>query len=214
MTKTKTPQVISIPTARIHFDPENANRMPEHEYATLVSNIKQAGHMLQPVLVKERDDGDYDMVDGEHRTRASADAGLTHVLAVVWDGTEAMRKAIALSFNKIRGELDLTAVQRILASLHEEGWSVKEMTMTGYREDEIGDLLKLSNDISPDDIMQNPISPSSNEDEEPREAKPLMIELTFATVEDMKFAKKGLRRAAGKGRDLSDGLLKLLGKDD
>lgn len=203
------PKVINVLIEELIYDPENANKMEEREYRQLVTNIKQIGAMLQPICVKEVPEG-FKVVDGEHRARASKEAGLDSVLAVVWDGTEEMRKALALSFNKIHGELDLTQVQKIVSDLHTSGWTVNEISMTGYSTVEIEDLLQVDTSINPDDVMENPIAaPSTSAAEAP--PRPLSIDLTFANQAELKFAKKGLRKAAGKGRELGEGLLTLLG---
>lgn len=205
----KEPKVIKVPIKGLIFDPDNPNKMSPEDYRQLVTNIKAAGVMLQPILVQEGDDG-FPIVDGNHRAKASEEAGLTHVLAVVWDGTEEMRRAMSVSFNKIRGELDLSAVQRIVTELAEAGWSTTSLTATGYSEQEITDLLAVATDVDPDAVMEQPHALPTDDDDTPKQVRPLILELTFASKEALDKARRGLRRAAGKGRELGDGLLTLL----
>lgn len=207
-------QVISVALDRLIHDPNNPNKMSDEDYASLAANIKRAGAMLQPILVQEAGDDEgelrFKIVDGHHRAKASADAGLTHVIAVVWDGTEEMRQAVAIGFNKIHGELDLAGVQRTLSELAAAGWSSEQMTVTGYSQQEITDLLKVATDIDPDSIMENP---SGADEKEPAQATgTFALELTFNTRKDLNRARKALRKAANNTSELGEGFLTILDK--
>jgi ParB family chromosome partitioning protein len=59
---------------REHFDDE--------ALAELVTSIREVG-LLQPVVVRETGDGRYELVMGERRLRASREAGLTAIPAIV-----------------------------------------------------------------------------------------------------------------------------------
>ena len=59
---------------REHFD--------EDALAELVTSIKEVG-LLQPVVVREVSDGRYELIMGERRFRASREAGLTAIPAIV-----------------------------------------------------------------------------------------------------------------------------------
>jgi len=50
----------------------NPNVMNKEKYETLVRNIKKEGEMLQPILINTENT----IIDGEHRWRASKEAGL------------------------------------------------------------------------------------------------------------------------------------------
>ncbi len=211
MTKKKAPTVITVTISSLIEDPNNPNKMTALEFDQLVANIEEHG-FLAPILVKMVGKAVH-IVDGHHRARAAAKAGLTTVLAVVWDGTESMRKALAIGMNKIRGELDLSEVARIVAELHDDGWSTKELTVTGYSEDELTDLLKISEQVTTEDVLAGAGATLPDDDDLPAIDRPLVLELTFTTSDDLKKAKRGLRRAAGKGRELGEGLLKILSGD-
>lgn len=202
------PKVINVAIKGLIHDQDNPNKMSTEDFGQLVANIKASGAMLQPILIQETDEG-YKIVDGHHRTRGAEEAGLTHVLAVLWDGTEEMRKAVAIGFNKIRGELDLAGVQRTLSELAEAGWSSKEMTVTGYSKQEIDDLLKVAIEVDPDAIMEHPTA-MAEEPAPAQETGTFALEVTFTTRTDLNRAKKALRSFAGKGNELGAGLLALL----
>jgi ParB/RepB/Spo0J family partition protein len=209
----KLPAVIKVVIDELIEDPDNPNKMTEVEFGHLVKHIEEQG-FVAPILVR-REGKKLFIADGHHRARAAKKAGYTEVLAVEWDGTEEQRKLLAIGMNKIRGELDLSEVAKIFADLHADGVGMDVLTLTGYTEDEISDLLSASAAIvdDSDDPMAD-TKPMREEDESPIPERPLVLELTFATSEEMKKAKRGLRRAAGKGRELGEGLLILLGQKE
>jgi ParB/RepB/Spo0J family partition protein len=208
--KKTSPPIITVMIGGLVEDPKNSNKMSEQDFELLVSNI-QAHGFLQPILVQQVD-GAIRIVDGHHRTRAAARAGLSAVPAMVWDGTEEMRKALSISMNKLRGDLDIAMVASTVAELHDAGWTTNDIAMIGYTESEIEDLLKISKTVTDDDVLEGTGGVDMSDDA-PAEERPLVLELTFTTSEELKRAKRGLRRAAGKGRELGEGLLVLLDGD-
>ena len=138
---------------------------------------------------------------------------MEHISAVVAESDSPL--ATAISMNHHRGELDLTAVGRAFAELQAQGWEVPDMTVTGFSEAEVRDLLSsVTADV--DAALPRDISvpeESFGDDDDGPAAKPLVLEIPFANRDDLKAARRGLRRAAGKGKDLARGLLALLGHE-
>ena len=52
------------------------------ELAELTASLKQSG-LLQPILVRRKGDGIYELISGERRWRATKDAGLETIQAVI-----------------------------------------------------------------------------------------------------------------------------------
>lgn len=208
--------VIRVRESDLIEDPANPNKMTKDEFAALCANVKEHG-FWQPILVKIiKGGGDvgYQIVDGHHRARAAWAAGYEMIPALVWDGTEEMRRAFAVGMNKIRGELDLGEVSAIVQDLAENGWSKADMAVTGFTDDELDALLKAAQPENTEDVLAGS-SPNSDEDDSPpAKPRPHVLELTFGSADDLKKAKRALRRAAGKGKELGDGLLVLLGQTD
>lgn len=103
-----------VPIAAIRFN----EQQPRHHIdpvalAQLTSSVRQRG-VLEPVLVR-RVDGGFELVAGERRTRAAADAGLTHVPAVVLDLDD--REALEISIIENLQREDLNAVEETEAVL-------------------------------------------------------------------------------------------------
>jgi ParB family transcriptional regulator, chromosome partitioning protein len=82
---------------REHFD--------EEELASLADSIKEVG-ILQPVLVRETDDG-YELIAGERRWRAARRVGLQHIPALIRDTDDASSLEQALVENVHRSDLNV-----------------------------------------------------------------------------------------------------------
>src|SRR5258705_4511566 len=72
---------------RTHFDAE--------ALAGLAASIETSG-VVQPLLVRPLHDGSYELIAGERRWRASQQAGLEEVPAIVRDSGHAQRRRAAL----------------------------------------------------------------------------------------------------------------------
>lgn len=94
---------------RTHFDPE--------DLAELVHSIREFG-VLQPVVVRTNDEGKYELIMGERRTRASREAGLTAIPAILRDTTDENLLRDALLENLHRSQLnpleEASAYQQLL----------------------------------------------------------------------------------------------------
>jgi ParB family chromosome partitioning protein len=94
---------------RTHFDPD--------DLAELVHSVREFG-VLQPVVVRATDDGKYELIMGERRTRAARDAGLDSIPAVIRDTADEHLLRDALLENLHRSELnpleEASAYQQLL----------------------------------------------------------------------------------------------------
>lgn len=191
--------------SRIDPAPNNPNVMELERYAALVESIRRFG-FLQPLLVRPHPDDSRRFIacDGHHRARAAAEVGLASIPVIVVNATEAEANALQVAMNRLRGELDLAATASILDELRTAGWSAADLGVLGFTLDEVSDLLA-SLDSDPD------ILPTSVEAPDDDNAAPsFVLEIEFENAEQMRVAKRALKRAAGKGQPLARGLLKLL----
>ncbi len=110
------------PTAdqpRRHFD--------EAALVQLVESIRRDG-LLQPLLVRQRDEGGYAIIAGERRWRASQRAGLKEVPVVVRDTTPREAFALALIENLQREDLNpIEEAQAYERLLEEHGLTQEQM---------------------------------------------------------------------------------------
>lgn len=189
---------------------DNPNKMDEAKVSALVQLIKKLG-FLQPILVREEGDS-YRIVDGHHRVKASRMVELPTISAVVVDdGDDASQyeDLLQIAMNQIRGELDIGMVGDSLASMRENGFTDEELAMTGFSMEEIDDLI-LAVSADEEEILTAIEIPEETVDDD-NDAQLFVIEVVFDNKPEYQQAKKALKRAAGKGNDLSAGLLNLIG---
>jgi ParB family transcriptional regulator, chromosome partitioning protein len=75
------------------------------ELAELAASLKQSG-LLQPVLVRRKGDGMYELISGERRWRAAREAGLATIQAVIRNCSDEESILLALVENLQREDLN------------------------------------------------------------------------------------------------------------
>lgn len=220
-------QVMSIPIAELHlgaFGP-NPNKMDGLRYKLLVKNLldqkakswhvangesPQDTELLQPVLVQS---STLNVIDGEHRVLAASEAGWTHVTCRLVDCDAAGARALRLGMNQIRGETDLTIAASELDFLSKEGWSPDDLSLTGFTGEEITTLLDMGSPLD-QDMAQGAAAQIANEETEDREERTeWVLEISFKDKKTYQRIKRRLKRLAGKGKELSEGLIKAIAED-
>lgn len=118
-----------IPVADIVESPLNPRKtFDDAKIAELAESMKAQGQ-LQPIVVRPMRneaglDGRYELAIGTRRTRAAKLAGITHLLAIVRDLSDAEMRVIGCAENKEREELNaVEEADAYLALCREEGWS-------------------------------------------------------------------------------------------
>lgn len=91
----------------------------EEALADLANSIKTSG-LLQPIVVRVRAQGGYELIAGERRLRAAGKAGLTSIPAVVKSVTDEEASALALIENMQREDLSALEEAQGLARLRDE----------------------------------------------------------------------------------------------
>jgi ParB family chromosome partitioning protein len=87
--------------------------------AALAGSLEERG-VLQPVLVRERPGGGYELIAGERRWRAAQLAGLAEIPAIVRNADDAAALELALIENMAREDLNPVEEARACAALVEE----------------------------------------------------------------------------------------------
>jgi ParB family transcriptional regulator, chromosome partitioning protein len=112
----------SLPVAQLRagrYQPRT--RMNPESLAELAESIKAQG-VVQPILVRPVDDGQYEIIAGERRYRAAQMAGLTEVPVVVRDVPDESALVMALIENIQREDLnpleEAQGVQRLIREFH------------------------------------------------------------------------------------------------
>lgn len=113
-------RIWQIPTSEIAPNSHQPRKHFSHqELEELVLSIKEHG-ILQPILVRERADGGYELIAGERRLRAAVIAGLATVPALVRAATDQQKLEIALIENIQREDLNPLEEAFAFARLVEE----------------------------------------------------------------------------------------------
>ncbi|WP_084079506.1 ParB/RepB/Spo0J family partition protein [Demequina sp. NBRC 110057] len=109
-----TDDLLPVPGATFaQIDPQDVTPNPrqprevfdEEALAELVGSIKEIG-VLQPIVVRRKDEGGYELIMGERRLRASKEAGLTAIPAIVRDTGDVDMLRDALVENLHRSQLN------------------------------------------------------------------------------------------------------------
>jgi ParB family chromosome partitioning protein len=115
-----------LPIDLIRPNPRQPRGMLEEEgLRSLADSIKAHG-LLQPVLVRSRPGGVYELIAGERRWRAARMAGLERVPAIVRSSEDSERLELALIENMAREDLNPVDAARACAALVEELGLTKE----------------------------------------------------------------------------------------
>lgn len=179
----------------------------------LVEGVRREG-LNSAVVARELPNGVVEIIDGVHRVRAAREAGVDQVAAYVYPlgaCSDAQAAAMQIGFNRLRGELDLTAVARQLATwdLVAEDLAV----LAGYSDLEAQLLVDSLTPPTTDDLMGlDPTPEPAQESDGP--APVFELALRFASRAELQAVKKALRKSAGKSKDMAKGLLATLGLTD
>ena len=116
------------PVATLHPNPRQPRtRFDEAALDELADSIRANG-ILQPILVRPRTAGGFEIVAGERRYRAALRAGLREVPVVVRTLTDEETLALALIENLIREDIGPMETARAFQRLMEDyGWTQEEM---------------------------------------------------------------------------------------
>ena len=122
------PELALLPTAEIHPNPRQPRKQFDGEAATgLAESIKAQG-LIQPVVVRPRLEGGYELIAGERRWRAAREAGIATLPAVVREADDRDTLLLGLVENVAREDLSPVEEARAYAMLIDEfGLSLGEV---------------------------------------------------------------------------------------
>ncbi len=113
-------ELLHLPVEAIHPNPRQPRKRFEPEAtAGLAASLRRQG-VLQPVVVRPRPEGGYELVAGERRWRAAREAGLPTLPAVVRDTDDRDALLLGLVENVARENLSPVEEARAYASLLDE----------------------------------------------------------------------------------------------
>jgi ParB family transcriptional regulator, chromosome partitioning protein len=114
------PELVHLPVETIHPNPRQPRRRFEPEAAAgLASSIRLQG-VLQPIVVRRRPEGGFELIAGERRWRAARSAGVATLPALVRDVGDRDSLLLGLVENVAREQLSPVEEARAYASLVDE----------------------------------------------------------------------------------------------
>ena len=113
-------ELLHLPVESVHANPRQPRRRFEPEATTgLAASIRHQG-VLQPVVVRPRPEGGYELIAGERRWRAAREAGVPTIPAVVRQADDRDTLLLGLVENVARENLSPVEEARAYASLIDE----------------------------------------------------------------------------------------------
>jgi ParB family transcriptional regulator, chromosome partitioning protein len=116
----ESPELVHLRVDEIRPNPRQPRRHLDHEATSGLADSIRAQGVLQPVVVRPREEGGYELIAGERRWRAAREAGLASVPALVRDADDRDTLLLALVENVAREDLSPLEEARAYAVLLDE----------------------------------------------------------------------------------------------
>jgi ParB family transcriptional regulator, chromosome partitioning protein len=114
------PELAHLPVEMIHPNPRQPRRRFDGEATSGLADSIRAQGVVQPVLVRPREAGGYELIAGERRWRAAREAGIATVPALVRAADERDALLLGLVENVAREQLSPVEEARAYALLLDE----------------------------------------------------------------------------------------------
>jgi ParB family chromosome partitioning protein len=122
------PELAQVAVDQIHPNPNQPRKRFESEGVTSLAESIKAQGMIQPVVLRPRLEGGYELIAGERRWRAAREAGIATVPAVVREADDRDTLLLGLVENVAREDLSPIEEARAYAVLIDEfGLSLGEV---------------------------------------------------------------------------------------
>jgi hypothetical protein len=191
------------------YTPEqNPNKMTEERYRALVAIINEHG-WNQPALVRTKGKS-YELIDGHHRLLAATELNLSTMPCIVIDVGDAIATGLSIGMNNIRGAVNLTIVSDLIKQMEDLMEAEDVAVLSGFTLAEVEALVASTPEKQDLADMMSVSEPMDQE----KVDKPFVLEVSFANRELYRSVRRKLKKAAGKGGDLSRGLLNVMGIDE
>jgi ParB family chromosome partitioning protein len=145
---------VQLPVDRVDPNPRQPRRTIDAEALAALTRSIAADGVVQPVVVRERADGRYELIAGERRWRAAMAAGLTTMPAIVRNAPDRDALLLAIVENVVREDLNAVEVARGYAALADGyGLTVLEIAeRVGRSRSAVSNVLRLLE--LPDEVLE------------------------------------------------------------
>jgi ParB family chromosome partitioning protein len=114
------PELAHLPVETIHANPRQPRKRFDHEATSALADSIRTQGLVQPVVVRPRPAGGFELIAGERRWRAAQEAGIPTVPAVVREADDRETLLLGLVENVAREELSSVEEARAYALLLDE----------------------------------------------------------------------------------------------
>ena len=112
--------ILQVEVARLRPNPWNTNSVGAQNFEKLKGSIEKLG-FFKPILARELDGGQFEILGGEHRWRAAMEQGISTVpVILVGKISDLVAKQMSLVDNERYGEDDQVALQRLIEEIQSE----------------------------------------------------------------------------------------------
>jgi ParB family chromosome partitioning protein len=146
--------LVELPVASIHANPRQPRRRFDGDAGSGLAESIRAQGVLQPVVVRPRPAGGWELIAGERRWRAAREAGVANVPALVREADDRDSLLLALVENVAREQLSAVEEARAYAVLLDEfGLSLGDVAgRVGRSRPAVSNRLRLLE--LPDDVLE------------------------------------------------------------
>jgi ParB family chromosome partitioning protein len=114
------PELAHLPVETIHANPRQPRKRFDHESTSALADSIRSQGLVQPVVVRPRQAGGFELIAGERRWRAAQEAGIPTVPALVREADDRETLLLGLVENVAREELSAVEEARAYALLLDE----------------------------------------------------------------------------------------------
>ena len=146
-------ELAEIELDQIHPNPRQPRKRHDSEAASGLADSVRSQGVIQPVVVRRREAGGFELIAGERRWRAAREAGLPTIPAIVRDADDRDTLLLALVENVAREDLSPVEEARACALLTDEfGLSLGEISeRVGRSKPSVSNRMRLLD--LPDDVL-------------------------------------------------------------
>ena len=147
------PELAHLPVETIHANPRQPRKRFDGEAASALAESIRAQGLVQPVVVRPREAGGFELIAGERRWRAAREAGVPTVPALVREADDRDSLVLSLVENVAREQLSAVEEARAYAILMDEfGLSLGDLSQrVGKAKPTVSNRLRLLE--LPDDVL-------------------------------------------------------------
>lgn len=139
--------IIAVPTESLRPNPWNTNKMDAASFRKLRESIERVG-AFKPVVVREHESGEYEIVGGEHRWAVMNELGWPEIQVVnLGSISDAQAKQVSVLDNERYGEDDDIAFQRLLEDIQSElDYDLSDVMVVDFDLDKVMALASIDSD--------------------------------------------------------------------